>query len=190
MLNVAELGRDVGISAPTAKKWLSVLQASNQVFLLEPYYRSLGKRISKTPKLYFTDTGLAAYLMGFGSPHSLWASRNAGALWENYVVSQWLRRRDWHEPSLGLWTWRDQGGNEVDLVLEKEGRLIPIECKLAERPESKDVQGIRKLKAFYGEEAVLHAYIACPMDMPYGIASGVTAVPGWEPWPIPKERRR
>lgn len=64
VLNLSELGRDVGVSTPTAKQWLSVLQASNQVFLLEPYHRSLGKRISKTPKLYFTDGGLAAYLVG------------------------------------------------------------------------------------------------------------------------------
>jgi predicted AAA+ superfamily ATPase len=184
MLNVSELGRDVGISAPTSKQWLSVLQASNQIFLLEPYYRSLGKRISKTPKLYFTDTGLAAYLMGFASADSLWGSHQAGALWENYVVSQWLRRRDWHEPSLGLWTWRDQTGNEVDLVLEKDRRLIPVECKLTERPGSKDLSGIHKLKTFYGEDAMAHAYLACPIDLPYDVAPGVTAMPGWEPWDV------
>jgi hypothetical protein len=77
-LSLSELGRDVGVSTPTAKQWLSVLQASNQVFLLEPYHRSLGKRISKTPKLYFTDSGLAAFLMGFASKEALWASREAG----------------------------------------------------------------------------------------------------------------
>lgn len=184
MLNLSELGRDVGISTPTSKKWLSVLQASNQVLLLEPHFRSLGKRLSKTPKLYFTDTGLAAYLMGFSSADALWSSREAGALWENYVINQWVRRRDWHEPSLGLWYWRDQGGNEVDLLLEKDRKFIAVECKLKERPGGKDLQGIRRLKKFYGEEEVSHAYIACPIDMAFDLEPNVTAVPGWETWPI------
>ncbi len=184
MLNLSELGRDVGISTPTSKQWLSVLQASNQVFLLEPYYRSLGKRISKSPKLYFTDTGLAAYLMGFSSSDALWSSREAGALWENHVINQWVRWRDWHEPSLGLWHWRDQGGNEVDLLLEKDRKLIAIECKLKERPQKKDLQGIKRLKSFYGPEEVSRAYLACPVDMAFDLEPGVTAVPGWEYWPL------
>jgi hypothetical protein len=182
-LNLSEIGRDVGISTTTSKQWLSVLQASNQVFLLEPYYRSLGKRIVKSPKLYFTETGLAAYLMGFSSSEALWSSARAGALWENHVVNQWLRFRDWHEPSLGLWYWRDQGGNEVDLVLEKNQKLTAIECKLTERPDEKDMKGIRRLKAFYGEEEVIRSYIACPVELPFDVAPGVTAVPGWTVWP-------
>jgi hypothetical protein len=183
-LNLSEIGRDVGISTTTSKQWLSVLQASNQVFLLEPYYRSLGKRIVKSPKLYFTETGLAAYLMGFSSSEALWSSARAGALWENHVVNQWLRFRDWHEPSLGLWYWRDQGGNEVDLVLEKNQKLTAIECKLTERPDEKDMKGIRRLKAFYGEEEVIRSYIACPVELPFDVAQGVTAVPGWTVWPM------
>ena len=183
-LNLSEIGRDVGVSATTSKQWLSVLQASNQVFLLEPYHRSLGKRLVKTPKLYFTDTGLAAYLMGFSSAEALWSSRQAGALWENHVIMQWLRWRDWHEPSLNLWYWRDQGGNEVDLVLERDQKLFPVECKLAERPDEKALQGIRRLKAFYGHDLVKRAYVACPVSAPYELAPGVTAVSGWKTWRI------
>jgi hypothetical protein len=183
-LNLSELGRDVGVSTPTAKQWLSVLQASNQVFLLEPYHRSLGKRISKTPKLYFTDSGLAAYLMGFASAEALWASREAGALWENHVVGQWLRWRDWHAPSLGLWYWRDQGGNEVDLLLERDRKLVAVECKLKEKPEEKDLRGIRKTIQFYGSDQVAKAYLACPGDSYYDIAPGVTVVSGWEVWAL------
>lgn len=184
MLNMSELGRDVGISTPTVKTWLSVLQASNQVLLLEPYYRSMGKRISKTPKLYFTDTGLAAYLMGFSGPDALWSSHQAGAFWETYVVGQWLRWRDWHAPSLGLWYWRDQGGNEVDLLLEKDARLFPVECKLKEKPVSKDLQGIKRLKDFYGDASVSHAYIASPTDACFDLAPDVTVVSGWQPWAL------
>lgn len=184
MLNLSEVGRDVGISTPTAKQWLSVLQASNQVFLLEPYYRSLGKRISKSPKLYFTDTGLAAYLMGFSTSDALWSSREAGALWENHVINQWVRWKDWHEPSIGLWHWRDQGGNEVDLIIEKDQELIPVECKFKELPQKRDIKGIMRLKTFYGSEHVSRGFIACPIDMAFDLEPGVTAVPGWESWPI------
>jgi len=184
VLNLSELGRDVGISTPTAKKWMSVLQASNQVFLLEPYFRSLGKRLVKTPKLYFTDTGLAAYLMGFSSARALWASREAGALWETHVVNQWLRWRDWHEPSLGLWYWRDQGGNEVDLLLERDRKIAAVECKIKERPERKDLHGIERLRAFYGEKEVPRAYVACPTEISFDLEDGATAVSGWEVWPL------
>jgi hypothetical protein len=184
VLNLSEIGRDVGISTPTAKKWLSVLQASNQVFLLEPYFRSLGKRLSKTPKLYFTDTGLAAYLMGFASADALWASREVGALWETHVVNQWLRWRDWHKPALGLWYWRDQGGNEVDLLLERDRKIVAVECKTKEKPERKDLHGIERLRKFYGEEQVPKAYVACPTDVSFDLDHGTTAVSGWEVWPL------
>ena len=184
MLNLSELGRDVGISTPTAKQWLSVLQASNQVMLLEPYHRSLGKRLVKTPKLYFTDTGLAAYLMGFSAADALWASREAGALWESYVISQWLRWRDWHDPSLMLWYWRDQGGNEVDLLIERDRKLAAVECKIKELPARRDLQGIERLKRFYSQEDVARAYVACPADVSFDIEPGVTAVSGWRVWPL------
>ena len=183
-LNLSEMGRDVGVSTPTSKQWLSVLQASNQVFLLEPYYRSLGKRIVKSPKLYFTDTGLAAYLMGFGFVDSLWCSHQIGALWENYVVSQWLRYRDWFAPSLGLWYWRDQGGNEVDLILEKDQKMIAIECKVSERPDRKSTRGIRKLKQLYGEAVHDRSFIACPIETSFDIEENITAISGWKTWPL------
>jgi hypothetical protein len=183
-LNISELGRDVGISPTTARQWLSVLQASSQIFLLEPYHRSLGKRIVKSPKLYFTDTGLASYLMGFSSPHALWSSGEAGPLWENHVVTQWVRWRDWHEPSLGLWYWRDQAGNEVDLILERDQKLIAIECKVTERPDEKTTVGIRRLKSFYGEDQVILGYVACPITTSFDVDGGVTAVPGWKTWKI------
>ena len=119
LLNMSEVGRDVGVSPTTAKQWFSVLQASNQIALLEPYYRSLGKRITKSPKLYFTDTGLAAFLAGFSSPQALFESPNSGAFWENHVVSQWLRWKDWHLPSASLWFWQDRT-TEVDLLVETD----------------------------------------------------------------------
>ncbi len=183
-LNMSEIGRDVGISATTARQWISVLVASNQIVLLEPYYRSLGKRLAKSPKLYFTDTGLAAFLMGFQSPDTLWASPQAGALWETHVVNQWLRWRDWHHPAATLWYWRDQTGNEVDLLIELDQRLIAIECKRAERPDPRATRSIDRLTHFYGKEAITHAYVACTTQQPFDLAPGVTAISGWKVWPL------
>jgi predicted AAA+ superfamily ATPase len=183
-LNMSEISRDVGISVPTVKQWLSVLQTSNQIFLLEPYYRSLGKRLFKSPKLYFTDTGLAAFLMGFHSPRALWSSPSLGALWENYVIIQWLRWRDWRSPSVSLWYWRDQQGNEVDLILEIDQRMVAIECKLTERPSLRDIKGIQKLSAFYGEEMIAHAYVACSTQYTFDLNRQVTAQSGWKTWEI------
>jgi predicted AAA+ superfamily ATPase len=100
------------------------------------------------------ETGLAAYLMGFSSVDELWTSREAGALWESYVIGQWLQWRDRHSPSLMLWYWRDQSGNEVDLLTERGGKLIPMESKMKELPEPKDLKGIERLRRFYGKDMV------------------------------------
>ena len=183
-LDMSELGRDIGIATSTVKEWLSVLQASGQVLLLEPYYRSLGKRLAKSPKLYFSDTGLAAFLMGFGSADALWQSVDVGALFENYVVAQWLRWRDWTEPSASLWYWRDQAGSEVDLVVELNGRIYAIECKLTEKPAKRDLRGLRRLTEFYGDEMVARRFVACTTALPFEIVPGATAVPGWTTWDL------
>lgn len=183
-LNMSDLGRDVGISAPTAKQWLSVLQASGQILLLEPYYRSLGKRLAKSPKLYFADTGLAAFLTGFDSADSLWRSSSVGALFENYVVTQWLRWRDWTQPSASLWYWRNQNGGEVDLLIERNGKLVAIECKLTQTPVGKDLRGLRSLRSFYGDDYVEKSFVACTTEVPFEVAEGVMAVPGWTTWGI------
>jgi predicted AAA+ superfamily ATPase len=176
---MAELARDVGLAHSTAREWLGVLVASNQVFLLEPYHRSLGKRLVKSPKLYFTDTGLAAFLLGFPSARSLWASFTAGAFWENHVVGQWLRWRDQVQPSAGLWFWHDAAGAEVDLLVELGDHLVAIECKRTERPVADDARGIRKLRAFYGAAMVPRAYVACTSPVPFTLEDGVEARSGW-----------
>ncbi len=184
-LNMSDLGRDVGVSATTARAWVSVLEASGQIWLLEPYYRSLGKRLTKSPKLYLSDTGLAAYLMGYGSAEAARMSRDAGALWETWVVGQWRRWRDWHRPSASMWYWRDKTGNEVDLLLETGDQLTAIECKLAARPRPRDTRGLDKLRDFYGADRVRSRSVACTTTEPYEIRPGIIARSGWAPWPLP-----
>ncbi len=187
LINLSETGRDVGISPTTARQWFNILHASGVFFLLEPYHRSLGKRITKSPKLYLMDTGLAAYLLGFSSSKALRASPLSGAFWENHVIGQWIRKKEWEDPSLGLWFWQDRTKNEVDLVIEKDGRLYPVECKAKEKPDDRDLKGIRKFREFYGAESVGTGYVACLTRSPYWIEPGVLAVNGWKPWPVPNE---
>lgn len=183
-LNMSDLARDVGVAPSTARQWISVLQASNQILLLEPYHRSLGKRLAKSPKLYFTDTGLAAFLMGFQSAAALRQSPHLGALWENHVIVQWLRWRDWSHPAAGIWYWRNQAGDEVDLVVETDARLVGIECKVTERPTARSLRGLEKLRALYGEETVPRGFVACTTGQPFDLADWVTAVDGWRVWPM------
>lgn len=179
LLNMSDLARDVGISPTTARQWLSVLQASNVVMLLEPYHRSLGKRLVKTPKLYFSDTGLPSFLMGYQSVRTLREGPHAGALFETHVVGQFMRHRAWHRPELALWFWQDRSGAEVDLVVEVDQRLVAIECKLAETPDARDTKGLAKLRAFYGDAAVAACYVACTGAHPHEVVPGVEARPGW-----------
>ena len=122
--------------------------------------------------------------MGFHSAETMWASPFAGALWENHVIGQWLRWRDWHQPAAMLWYWRDQAGNEVDLLVELDGRLHCIECKLTERPGRTDLRGLQKIASFYGEEIVASRTIACSTQAPYEVAPGITARPGCTVWPL------
>lgn len=131
LLNLSELARDVDISVPTAKAWLSILEASFQVYLLRPYHSNVTKRLVKTPKLYMLDTGLCAYLTGWSSPRTLASGAMAGPLFETHVVveilkSWWHRGRD-----APAYFYRDRDGREIDLLLERDGRLYPIEIKRA-----------------------------------------------------------
>jgi len=178
VLSYSDLARDVGIAPNTAKKWISVLQASGQVFLLEPYYRNIGKRLVKSPKLYLCDTGLAAFLMGFESWGSVERHPVVGALWENHVVMQVVK----HFFSLGrtvpLWFWRTSQGDEVDILIERGGQFIAIECKYAEHVDHTSMKGIKALMKLYGQESLIVGYIASRTLHPYPLLDKVSAVSG------------
>jgi len=177
-LSYADIARDVGVAPNTAKKWVSVLEASGQIVLLEPYYKNLGKRLVKAPKLYFTDTGLAAFLMGFDRFDSLAKHPAIGALWESHVVMQVVR----HFSSLGrkvpLWFWRTAQGEEVDLLIEQGGRFIAVEAKYAEQPGRGTCKGIAALEKMYGEGSVVRGLIASRTGQKHPLTKNVSAVPG------------
>lgn len=180
LLSYAELARDVGISPNTAKSWISVLEASQQIFLLEPYHRQRTKRLVKSPKLYFADTGLLTYLLGFNSmsdlpSHALW-----GAVWENLVISEVRKHYLAHGKRPPLWFWRTAQGHELDLLIETAPeRFVVVECKTAARIEPSVARALRPLQAEYGERSVVQAFIACRTEQAYPLAEGaaIEAVP-------------
>lgn len=129
LLNVSDLARDVDVSVGTARNWLSILEATRQVFLLQPYHTNVTKRLVKRPKLYFLETGLAAYLTEWSSPETLAAGAMAGAFLETYVVAEILRSF-WHRALRApVHYFRDRDGREIDLLVEADGALHAIEIK-------------------------------------------------------------
>jgi predicted AAA+ superfamily ATPase len=140
LLNLASLARDVGISQPTAGRWLSVLVASNIVYLLKPYSNNITKRAVKTPKLYFLDTGLAAYLTRWNTPDVLKNCAMAGAFFESFVISEIIK--SYYNKGIlesTLYFYRDKDMNEIDLLIEGNGTLYPLEMKKHADPQKRDV---------------------------------------------------
>lgn len=134
LLNMSELARDVGISSPTAKAWLSILNSSGMIYLLEPYHSNITKRLVKRPKLYFLDTGLASYLTEWSSPATLEAGAMSGAIFETYVISEILKSYVHQGKRPAFYYYRDKDQKEIDLLIHQDGLFYPVECKKSASP--------------------------------------------------------
>ena len=137
LLNIHDIAQDVGVSDDTAKRWLQVLEKSDIIFYLRPYSNNLLKRTVKTPKLYFFDTGLVAYLTKYSSPDILANGALNGAILENYVVSEVLKTYQNDAKECLLWYYRDKEMHEIDMIIESDGILHPLEVKRSVNPGSK-----------------------------------------------------
>jgi len=180
LLSLSELARDVGVAPNTAKSWVSILEASRQIFLLEPYHSSPGKRLIKTPKLYFSDPGLLTYLLGFPNWEAVVRNVAWGAVWENLVISEVHK----HFFNTGrrppCWFWRTVQGEEVDLLVEVGPRhFIAIECKTASQIDARALKGFAALKKTYGPESLKKSAVVCRTEKPYPLAqeSRIVALP-------------
>ena len=146
LLNLASLARDVGISQPTAERWLSVMVTSNLVYLLRPYHNNITKRTVKTPKLYFLDTGLAAYLTRWNTADVMRNGAMAGAFFETFVIGEIVKSYNNRGIlNLPLYFYRDRDGTEIDLLIEDGGTLYPIEIKKRAEPKISDADTFRVL---------------------------------------------
>ena len=145
MLNVHDIAQDVGVSDDTAKRWLQVLEKSDVIFFLRPYSNNLLKRTVKTPKMYFFDTGLVAYLTRYSSPEILANGAINGAILENFVVSELLKSYYNNAKECLLWYYRAKSSNEIDMVIESDGMLHPLEIKRSVNPGSELISAFNLL---------------------------------------------
>jgi predicted AAA+ superfamily ATPase len=147
MLNLTELARDADVAVNTAKNWLSILQTSYQIFLLQPYHTNFTKRLVKTPKLYFLDTGLCAYLTEWSSPETLSAGAMSGAILETYALSELLKSW-WHQGKRPqIFYYRDKDLREIDFLLVQDQVLYPLEVKKSAGPKKEWIGHFSALSA-------------------------------------------
>lgn len=175
LLNITDLARDVGISPTTAKRWLSVLEASQVVQQVQPWFENYGKRVAKASKLVFLDVGLCAALMGLRSTEAMLRGPAAGALAETAVVGEWIKafRSRGREPR--VFHWNAHSGVEIDLVVEWDGHLYAIEVKSTATPTPSHADGLRKWLEWAGPRA--RGAVACLVEQPTNMIEGIRAVP-------------
>lgn len=146
LLNLSDLARDADVAPNTAKQWLSILETSGIVCLIEPYHANVTKRLVKAPKLYFLDTGLCAYLTGWSSPETLEAGALSGAILETWVAAE-IMKSYWHNGfSAPLHFYHDKDGKEIDLLIVRDGAIYPLEIKKTAAPARGDVRHFQALE--------------------------------------------
>lgn len=150
MINYADIAKDVGVSLPTIKSWISILESSGLIFILQPYFNNLSKRLIRTPKVYFMDTGLVAFLTGWKTSETLENGAMDGSIFETYVVSEIVKSYWNNGLSPDIFYYRDKDKNEIDILLKQDGLFYPIEIKKKSTPDKDDI------KTFSVIEKVLH----------------------------------
>ena len=176
LLNLADVARDLGVALNTVKAWLSVLEATCQVLLLRPYYANIGKRLVKTPKVYFTDVGTLCYLAGLRDPEHAASGPLGGAIMETAVVGEIVKTLTHRGMDPQIFFWRTTAGAEVDIVVETQGRLVPIEVKLSATPRPAMAGPIRRFHKDFGERT-MPGYVVHPGDVRLPLGEGVNALP-------------
>jgi hypothetical protein len=177
ILNMSDLARDVGMSVPTIKKWISILEASYQIFLLPPHFNNLGKRVIKSPKVYFLDTGIASYLMGLHAEEPLKRGPMMGPLFETLVVSEWVKAFYHRGERPELYYWRSKTGLEVDLLIDRNGRLYPLEVKATSTLLPGHAESLLKWKELASGSAD-GGVIVANIDQPFTF-KGLKAITWW-----------
>lgn len=164
-LNISELAGDCGVAPATVGNWLSVLEASYITFRLPPYFRNISKRLAKTPKLYFYDTGLACWLLGIQTPGQLRLHPLRGALFETWVVSELAKLRTRRDPALarGMYFYREKNVGEVDLLLERPQGVLLVEAKSGATPDPSMLAQPRRARRHFDATG-----IACGIAVAYG----------------------
>ena len=177
-LNLADIARNVEIAPNTAKAWLSVLESSGVIYLLKPYYKNITKRTIKKPKIYFTDTGLAAYLTSWSTPETLARGAMSGAFFETFVIMEIIKSYYHNGKYPSLYFYRDNVQTEIDLLIEQDGLLYPIEIKKTSNPKKSDVSAFDKLAK--DEKIIGYGTLVCLTDNPRPLTDKANAISIWD----------
>lgn len=176
LLNMADLAKDLGVALNTIKAWLSILEATYQVIVLRPYSANIGKRLVKTPKVYFTDVGTLCYLTGLKDPEHAVAGPLGGPILETAVLAEIVKTLTHRGQQPQVFFWRTSTGVEVDIVVETNGKLVPIEVKLSSTPRPAMASSIKIFREDFGEKA-LAGYVVHPGDVRLPLGANITALP-------------
>ena len=176
LLNLSDIARDLGLAVNTIKSWLSVLEATYQIILLRPYHANVGKRLVKSPKIYFSDVGTLCYLVGLRESEHALAGPMGGAIMETAVVSEVVRTLTHQGKDARVYFWRLSTGVEVDLVVDTGKNLIPIEVKLSTTPNRRMAKGIETFRKDFGDRA-LRGYVVHPGDVKLPLGTEALAWP-------------
>lgn len=181
LLNKSELARDVGISPSTASEWLSVLQASGQIHLVEPWFGNATRSMTKSPKLYVSDTGLLCFLLGIRSPVELGRSPYRGAVWETFVQTELRKRYALAAHGDAIYFFRDRA-REVDFLLHRGGRFELLEAKWTEQPTARDASAFAPVAEQLGAERIVARTIVCRTPDAFSSNAGWRAVGPTHTW--------
>jgi len=178
LTNLTSIASNVGVSQPTVKRWLSLLETSGIVFLLPPYHENFRKRLVKTPKLYFIDTGVLCFLLSIKTPEELKSHPLYGAIFETFIVSDFYKRIAHLGETPPLYFWRDKTGHEIDLLVDFGSTLLPIEIKSSSTYSQSFQEGIQKWMMLAGtpKGKGLALYNG---DQWVGRGNSVTTLPWW-----------
>jgi predicted AAA+ superfamily ATPase len=175
LLNIADLARDCGIAHATAKTWLSILESSRIIYLLRPYTININKRLVKSPKLYFTDTGFLVYLLKLGDPEALMGSAASGAVFENMIIVEALKQKLYGAAPEELYFYRDSNGVEIDLVIDRPSGLELYEIKSAKTLRPAMASSLNTAALGAAKKTVLSFY-----EHTLPLAPGIMALPWWQ----------
>lgn len=168
LFNASAIANEVGVSVPTIKSWISVLEASYIIFLVQPYYENIGKRLIKTPKLYFYDVGLLSYLLGIENQNQMSRDPLRGAIFENLIVSEVLKSRFNKGKDSNLFFYRDSNSNEIDIVQKFGNNLNAIEIKSSTTFNSKFLKNLNYIDNIFGDR-LIDQYLVYSGDIDFEI---------------------
>ena len=176
LFSVADVSRDLGISTRTIKAWLSVLEATFQVFVVRPHFENVGKRLVKMPKVYFADTGTLCFSAGLKDPDHAAKGPLGGAILETAVLSELMKALSRGGTRPRVYFWRTESGEEVDFLVQTNGQLVPIEVKKSATPTPRMGAPIRAFQRALGQKSE-HGYVIHPGDLRIPLGDSVTALP-------------